>query len=103
MINQKTITFTSLADVKRLKLEMAVGIFVLAGILCLSYLSINLGRLELFGGDYYQVLADFDSVSGLKQGASVEIAGVEVGRVEKIMLDPKQVGRLLIVWWPTGH
>ncbi|RQW78042.1 MAG: outer membrane lipid asymmetry maintenance protein MlaD [Geobacter sp.] len=74
---------------KRAKLETIVGLFVLVGILCLGYLSIKLGKMELFGGNFYQVTADFDSVSGLKSGASVEIAGVEVGRVGRIILDPK--------------
>ena len=73
---------------KRARLEIVVGIFVLIGIVCLAYLSIKLGKMELFGGDTYQLSADFDSVSGLKSGASVEIAGVEVGRVGRIMLDP---------------
>lgn len=62
---------------------------MLAGILCLAYLSVKLGKMELFGSDTYQVYADFDSTSGLKSGASVEIAGVEVGRVGRIVLDPK--------------
>jgi phospholipid/cholesterol/gamma-HCH transport system substrate-binding protein len=70
------------------RIETIVGIFVLAGILCLAVLSINLGKLELFGSDSYRVQANFDSASGLKSGASVEIAGVEVGRVDRIVLDP---------------
>jgi len=74
---------------KKATLEISVGIFVLLGILCLGYLSIKLGKMELFGGDTYDVTANFDSVSGLRQGASVEIAGVEVGRVDRIALDPK--------------
>jgi len=74
---------------KRAAMETVVGIFVLIGLLCLAYLSIKLGKMELFGGDYYQVQAEFDSVSGLKNGASVEIAGVEVGRVGRILFDPK--------------
>lgn len=72
------------------RLETIVGIFVLVGILCLGYLSIKLGKMELLGGDYYVVSANFDSISGLRTGASVEIAGVEVGRVERIVLDPKE-------------
>jgi phospholipid/cholesterol/gamma-HCH transport system substrate-binding protein len=75
---------------KRATLETIVGIFVLIGILCLAYLSIKLGKMELFGGDFYQVQADFDTVSGLKSGASVEIAGVEVGRVGRILFEPKR-------------
>jgi len=71
------------------KLEMMVGTFMIIGILCLGYLSIKLGKMELVGGAYYTVSAKFDSVSGLKPGARVEIAGVEVGKVDRIVLDPK--------------
>src|SRR4051812_45199339 len=72
---------------KRENLELGVGLFMLAGIACLGYLSVKLGRMELMGGQYYPVSAEFDSVSGLKKGASVEIAGVQVGRVEAIDLN----------------
>ncbi len=68
------------------KLAMMVGVFVLVGIVCLGYLSIKLGKLEIIGGDLYEVDAQFNSASGLKAGASVEIAGVEVGRVTSIRL-----------------
>jgi len=68
------------------KLELVVGAFVLAGILCLGYLSIKLGKLEVIGGDLYEVAAQFNSASGLKSGATIEIAGVEVGRVRGITL-----------------
>ncbi|MCA9452176.1 MAG: MCE family protein, partial [Nitrospira sp.] len=71
---------------ERGKLELIVGIFVLVGVICLGYLAIKLGKLELVGGDYYELQAEFSSTSGLKNGASVEIAGVEVGRVKKIGL-----------------
>jgi phospholipid/cholesterol/gamma-HCH transport system substrate-binding protein len=78
---------------KRATLETIVGIFVFIGLLCLAYLSIKLGKMELFGGDYYKVYADFDSVSGLKSGAAVEVAGVGVGKVGRIILDPKNGSR----------
>ncbi|HEX2056520.1 MAG TPA: outer membrane lipid asymmetry maintenance protein MlaD [Nitrospiraceae bacterium] len=71
---------------ERAKLELVVGVFVLVGIACLAYLSIKLGKLEVIGGDNYVVEAEFTSASGLKSGASVEIAGVEVGRVKGITL-----------------
>lgn len=44
---------------------------------------------SLLGEDSYHVYANFDSVSGLKSGASVEMAGVEVGSVARITLDSK--------------
>jgi phospholipid/cholesterol/gamma-HCH transport system substrate-binding protein len=62
--------------------DLFVGIFVLAGLLCLGYLAIRLGKLELFGTRGYVVYADFASVAGLKLGDPVEIAGVKVGKVE---------------------
>jgi phospholipid/cholesterol/gamma-HCH transport system substrate-binding protein len=71
---------------ERAKLELVVGVFVLVGLACLAYLSIKLGKLEVIGGDNYVVEAEFTSASGLKSGASVEIAGVEVGRVKGIGL-----------------
>lgn len=70
----------------RSNLELTVGVFVLIGILALGYLAINLGRVELWGKRGYAVVADFPTVGGLKSGSSVEIAGVEVGRVESIGL-----------------
>ena len=68
------------------RLELIVGVFVLVGIVCLGYLSIKLGKLELIGGDVYEVDALFNSATGLKAGATVEVAGVEVGRVKTISL-----------------
>jgi phospholipid/cholesterol/gamma-HCH transport system substrate-binding protein len=62
--------------------DVLVGIFVLVGLVCLGYLAIRLGKLEVFGAQGYVVFADFVSVAGLKLGDPVEIAGVRVGRVE---------------------
>ncbi len=66
--------------------EIAVGIFVLIGILCLGYLAVRLGKLEVLGNQGYVVYADFASVAGLKPGDPIEIAGVKVGRVETLSL-----------------
>ena len=79
------------------KLELVVGMFVLVGIISLGYLSIKLGKLEIIGGDLYEVDALFNSASGLKSGATIEIAGVEVGRVKGIRLkDDRAVVRLAV-------
>jgi len=76
------------------KLEMTVGIFMIIGILCLGYISIKLGKMEIIGGDYYTVSAGFDSVSGLKPGARIELAGVEVGKVQTISINPDATVRV---------
>ncbi|MDY0191325.1 MAG: outer membrane lipid asymmetry maintenance protein MlaD [Desulfuromonas sp.] len=73
---------------KRFNVEIVVGLFMLLGFGCFGYLSIKLGDVNLFGTKRYTVQARFGSVAGLKLGASVNIAGVEVGKVTKIGLDP---------------
>ena len=51
--------------------------------------------MEILGKDYYSVDAQFDSVTGLKVGANVEMAGVPIGKVEAIALDSeRQVARV---------
>ncbi len=73
---------------KKSSVEMSVGIFVIIGIVCVGYLTIKLGKMELIGDNYYSVYAKFDSAAGLKPGSNVEIAGVQVGQVENISLEP---------------
>ncbi len=69
------------------KLETGVGVFVLIGLACIGYLTVKLGKMELLGENFYPVNAKFFSVSGLKKGATVEMAGVQIGQVESIELD----------------
>ena len=77
----------NLNNVHGFSLLEVIMVFVLVGIACLGYLSIKLGKLEVIGGDFYEVQAQFTSASGLKAGATIEIAGVEVGRVKGIVLN----------------
>jgi phospholipid/cholesterol/gamma-HCH transport system substrate-binding protein len=72
---------------RKIDLELAVGFFVIIGFLCLVYLSINLGSLETFGGGRYTLYANFEKVGGIKPGAVVEIAGVEVGKVKSVEIN----------------
>ena len=81
---------------RRFNVEIAVGIFVLAGILCLAYLSIKLSKMEMIGGGY-QIEAVFSNSGGLKDGAPVVISGVEVGRVKSIGLDSDYQAKVVMV------
>ncbi len=74
---------------KKFNVEMTVGIFLIIGFICFAYLSVNLGGVHLFGDSSYTLNARFESISGLKDGATVEIAGVRVGTVSGISLDPE--------------
>lgn len=82
---------------KKFDVEIAVGIFVFLGLLCLAYISVKLGKINLLGNDYYSVKTVFSSVKGLKKDTVVEIAGVEVGKVDAIkLIDYEAVVTLLI-------
>lgn len=71
----------------RLNLELVVGAFMIVGILCLGYLSVKLGKIEVWGKPGYEVSAVFSDTGGLRGGSPVVIAGVEVGQVESISLE----------------
>jgi phospholipid/cholesterol/gamma-HCH transport system substrate-binding protein len=72
---------------KKINIETGVGIFIVVGLLCLAYLSVKLGDISLFGTKQYMIKAHFANVSGLKEGAIVEVAGVTIGKVGGIHLD----------------
>jgi len=73
-------------------LEIGTGLFVLLGIGALFFLAIRTTNMNSLGsGESYTVKADFNNVGGLKQGAAVSLAGVAIGRVAKIKLDPKSL------------
>ncbi len=67
--------------------ESVVGIFVLVGLACIGYMTIQLGDLGLFDDDTYPLTARFTQVTGLRSGSVVNMFGLEVGRVEKMTMD----------------
>lgn len=71
-------------------IEVLVGCFVLLGLAGLLFLSLKAANLASFGErNGYMVTARFDNIGGLKPRAPVRSAGVTVGRVKTINLDPK--------------
>ena len=71
-------------------IESLVGVFVLLGIVGLLFLALKAANLGSFNtGDSYTLTAKFDNIGGLKVRAPVRSAGVTVGRVTSITLDPK--------------
>ena len=77
--------------------ETLVGLFMLLGLACVAYMTVKLGRMEVFGSQGFELNAFFDSVSGLRVGADVELAGVPVGRVISINLDPDPLRNQAVV------
>lgn len=73
---------------KKSNIEIVVGLFMIAGFLAFAYLAFNLGEISLFSGSRtYTIKAEFDNVAGVKQGGTVQIAGVVVGEVDTISLN----------------
>ena len=72
---------------KKLNVDLIVGLFVVTGFLAFVYLSLQLGEFSPFSmQENYVVRAEFGNVSGLKRGAVVEIAGVTIGKVAGVDL-----------------
>ena len=75
---------------RKLRNETLVGLFILAGFACVFYLSVNLGDLHFPGlHETYTIKARFNSIQGLNPGSRVSLAGVKIGEVEHVHLDPK--------------
>ena len=72
---------------KKMNLEMIVGVFLLAGFISFSWLAVKMGDINPFASETYPVTARFTSISGLKEGSTIELAGVVVGKVSGIELD----------------
>lgn len=75
---------------KRINLEVIVGLFVLLGLAAFAFLAVKLGDVGNVEAGHYRLNARFQSSSGLKAGADVEMAGVIVGKVVNIQFDPEQ-------------
>jgi len=81
---------------KKFDLELTVGFFLLLGIMSLAYISINLGKIEIVGRNAYVVYAEFEKAGGIKPKAIVEIAGVEVGTVKRVLITSDYRAQLAI-------
>lgn len=75
---------------KKFSLEAVVGIFVVIGIFCVGYMTIKLGKVSIFIDDYYQLNAGFSSVSGLRVDSPIEINGILVGRVKRLVMNQEK-------------
>ena len=76
------------------RVEIAVGIFLVAGFLALGWLALQLGEVPwLSSSRTYTIYADFDNISGVKPGAEVQIAGVTIGTVSGLTLSDDEQAR----------
>lgn len=88
----------------RATLDLWVGVFVTLGIAAILFLSLKVGNLLTVSHDPgYRLSAEFDNIGGLKLRAPVKAAGVVVGRVETIQLDPKNYQAVVTMRIDRGY
>ena len=75
---------------KKYSNETIVGIFVVLGLAAISFMAVRLGNVSFLGDNTYALYAPFNSVSGLRIGNSVEMLGMEIGRVAAFKMDQER-------------
>jgi phospholipid/cholesterol/gamma-HCH transport system substrate-binding protein len=88
----------------RATIDLWVGIFVAIGIAAILFLSLRVGNLlTSTNAPGYRIEGAFDNIGGLKIRAPVKAAGVVVGRVERIRLDPRTYQALVTMRIDQGY
>jgi phospholipid/cholesterol/gamma-HCH transport system substrate-binding protein len=83
---------------KNINTELIIGLFMLAGFLAFGYLSLQMGEFSILNLEKnYSLEAEFDNVSGLKVGAGIEIAGVNVGKVLDVRLNEQGLAKVTLL------
>ena len=72
---------------KKYSKETVVGLFVVIGLLCITYMAVNLGNVGFIGDNTYSLYGKFNTVTGLRVGNPVNMLGLEIGRVHKFTMD----------------
>ena len=67
--------------------DMTVGLFVLAGLAALAYLTFQVGGISYKVPGGFELYASFDDIGGLKERAPIKLSGVKVGQVDSVALD----------------
>lgn len=74
---------------QKLNIQLLTGIFVILGIATFTYQAVTIGGASFSQETTYTLTARFENSSGLREGAIIEAAGVRVGEVSAITLDPE--------------
>lgn len=75
---------------------MIVGVFVLVGIISISWMAVKLGQIGGLGAEGYRVVAVFTDAGGMRAGSDVMMAGVVIGRVDDVAVNERSNARLTL-------
>ena len=86
---------------KNFNTELIIGLFMLGGFLAFSYLSLQMGEFSILNFEKnYSLEAEFENVAGLKVGAGIEIAGVNIGKVARVGLGEQGLAKVTMLIKP---
>lgn len=75
---------------KKYSNETIVGIFVVLGLAAIGFMAVRIGNVSIAGDNSYNLYAPFSTVSGLRVGNSIEMMGMEIGRVAAFKMDQEK-------------
>ena len=78
------------------KIEMVVGVFVLIGIMSITWLAVQLGGVGGVGTKGYELTAVFDDAGGVREGSDVLLAGVTIGKVTSVTLKDNEEALMIL-------
>ncbi len=78
------------------KIEMVVGVFVLLGILCITWLAVELGGVGGLTNQGYKLVATFNDAGGVREGSDVSLAGVTIGQVRSVTLKNNEQAKMIL-------
>ena len=85
-----------MADERRYALQLRIGAFILASLIVFFAIIYLLGARARYFESKYELTAEFTEVAGLIEGATVRLAGVQIGRVTSVVLPPQPGGKVRV-------
>src|SRR3990170_5876818 len=85
-----------MSDGRQLSLQLRIGAFVLGGLVVFLAIIYLLGAQARYFERKYDLVAEFAEVGGLIEGATVRLAGVQIGRVTRVDLPPQPGGKVRV-------
>src|SRR5213594_5429 len=83
-------------DHRSLALQLRIGGFVLVSLAVFLAIIYLLGARARYFERKYDLIAEFTEVGGLIEGATVRLAGVQIGRVTGVSLPPQPGGKVRV-------
>jgi phospholipid/cholesterol/gamma-HCH transport system substrate-binding protein len=84
------------ADERPYALQLRIGTFILVSLVVFFAIVYLLGARARYFESKYELAAEFTEVAGLIEGATVRLAGVQIGRVTRVVLAPEPGGKVRV-------